>query len=210
VLAQRTGLSVPWLSEIERGLGRRASLETWVAIGMAIERPLNAGFSRPLGGRIEPRDAGHLAIQEYLLRLARAKGRTGTFELPTRPIDPSRSTDVGLHDRREHVRILSECWNTFGDLGAAVRATRRKQAEAAASWPEDRVATVWVVRASAANRSLLARYPNVIDSTFPGSSRAWVRALVDGASPPAEPGLVWFDPASGRLIEHRAPGRRAR
>jgi hypothetical protein len=52
------------------------------------------------------------------------------------------------------------------DLGAAVRATNRKVAEAAATWPDDRIATVWVVRASAANRALLARFPHIIDAAF--------------------------------------------
>jgi hypothetical protein len=79
---------------------------------------------------------------------------------------PARSTDVGLNDARSHTRIHVECWNTFGDLGAAVRATNRKVAEAAATWPDDRIATVWVVRASAANRALLARFPHIIDAAF--------------------------------------------
>ncbi len=203
-LAARTGISRARLSEIERGDGARAPLETWVAIGVALERPLAVSLSHPLGvAREDARDAGHLEIQEHVLALAVANGRSGTFELPTRPTDPSRSTDVGVRDPRRRVRILAECWNTFGDLGAAVRATNRKVAEAAATWPDDRVATVWVVRATAANRALLARYPSIIGSAFPGSSRAWVRALTADVPPPAEPGLVWFDPSTGRLTEHR-------
>jgi len=107
--------------------------------------------------------------------------------------------------------IQVECWNTFGDLGAAIRATNRKAAEAAAhaiaATPGDtepyRVATVWVVRATATNRRLLATYPYMIDAAFPGSSRSWCRALTDGTAPPAEPGIVWFDPSTGRLTEHR-------
>jgi hypothetical protein len=43
---------------------------------------------------------------------------------------------------------------------------------------------VWVVRPSAANRRLLARYPEIFRSAFPGSSRAWVAALTTGAPPP--------------------------
>ena len=150
-----------------------------------------------------PTDIGHLEIQEHILALGRATGRAGTFELPTRPTDPARSTDVGLNDARNRTRIHVECWNTFGDLGAAVRATNRKVAEAANTWPDDRIATVWVVRASAANRALLARFPHIIDAAFPGSSRAWARALTEGTPPPKRPGLVWFDPATGRLSERR-------
>lgn len=202
-VARRIDVSVPRLSEIERGLGARAPLETWVALGIAIGRPLAVSLSRPLDEPRSPSDGSHLEIQEHILALGQATGRPGTFELPTRPLDPTRSTDVGLHDVRHRTRIHVECWNTFGDLGASVRATNRKIAEAAATWPEDRIASVWVVRATAANRAVLARYPNIIDAAFPGSSRAWVRALSEGAPPPAQPGLVWFDPGTGRLVERR-------
>ncbi len=210
-LGARVGLSRTRLAEIERGEGLGAPLQTWVAIGIALDRPLTVSFSRPLAEPRGPADAGHLEIQEHVLRLARETGRHGTFELPTRPADPSRSTDVGLHDDRHRALIQVECWNTFGDLGAAIRATNRKMAEAAAHaiatthgdadpW---RVASVWIVRASATNRQLIARYPHIIDAAFPGSSRRWIAALIHGDPPPTEPGLVWFDPATGRLTEHR-------
>jgi transcriptional regulator with XRE-family HTH domain len=204
-LAARVGISVTRLSEIERGLGARAPLETWVAIGVALERPLAVALTASLGEPTHgPADAHHLAIQEHVLSLARRTGRPGTFEVPTRPLDPSRSTDVGIRDTRHDARILAECWNSFGDLGAAMRATTRKAAEAVATWPHDRVATVWIVRASASNRSILARYPQVVEAAFPGSSRRWVRALERGdVPPPHQPGVVWFDPATGRLTEHR-------
>ena len=185
------------VSEIERGQGGRIPLETWIAIGTALDRPLAVSFTRPLD---EPRtlaDAGHLQIQEYLLRLARATGRPGTFELPTRPTDPLRSTDVGIRDPGRHVRILAECWNTFGDIGAATRATHRKHAEAAATWPEDRVATVWVVRTSAANRSLIARYPHIIDAS------SQVPAVAGSAPSSTVTNRPW-NPASSGSIRQRA------
>jgi hypothetical protein len=75
--------------------------------------------------------------------------------------------------------------------------------EAAATWPDDRIATVWIVRDTAPNRALLARYPHIVDAAFPGSSRGWVRALIAGRPPPAESGIVWFDASTGRLIERR-------
>jgi transcriptional regulator with XRE-family HTH domain len=203
-LARRVGLSTARLSEIERGLGTRASLETWVALGIALERPLAIGFTRPLGqGAKAVDDGGHLEIQDHLLRLARGTGRPGTFEVPTRPTDPSRSTDVGIRDPATHTRILAECWNSFGDFGAAVRATQRKHFEATAASPEDRIATVWVVRATATNRALIARYPGIIDAAFPGSSRRWVKALTAGGPPPRQPGFVWYDASTGRLTERR-------
>ena len=201
-LAARVGLGVSRLSDIERGAGTRVPLETWIALGIALERPLAVSFTPALSPG-SARDAGHLDIQECVLRLAQATGRPGTFEVPTRPADPSRSTDVGIRDPPTRTRILAECWNTFGDLGAAVRATRRKHVEAAEAWPEDRIATVWVVRATAANRALVARYPAIIDAAFPGSSRRWVTALTAGGPPPRQPGFVWYDASTGRLMERR-------
>ena len=211
VAADKVGISQTAWSRIERGEGVGAPLKTWIALGIALERPLAVAFSRPLGEPRGPADAGHLDIQEHVLGLSRATGRHGTFELPTRPADPARSTDVGIRDDRHRVLIQTECWNTFGDLGAAIRATNRKTAEAAAhaiatsvgDAEPYRVATVWVVRASAANRALVASYPHIIDAAFPGSSRRWVAALSQGTDPPSDPGLIWFDPATRRLTEHR-------
>lgn len=203
-LAKRVGISTTRLSEIERGSGGGAPIATWISLGIALERPLAISLSKAHGETRTLADAGHLEIQEFLLALATATGRDGTFELPSRPSDPTRSSDVGIRDVRNRCRILAECWNTFGDLGAAVRATHRKAAEAAATWPAERVATVWVVRATAANRAIMARYPHILAAAFPGSSRRWVQALTNGAvQPPNEPGIVWFDPATGRLNEHR-------
>ena len=210
-LGRRVGVSRARLSQIERGDGAGTPLQTWIALGIALGRPLAAGFSKPLGEARLPVDAGHLEMQEHLLRLARATGRPGNFELPTRPTDPARSTDVGLRDDRNRVLIQVECWNTFGDLGAAIRATNRKAAEAAAyaiatslgDAEPYRVATVWIVRASAGNRALVARYPNIIDAAFRGSSRLWCRALAEGRTPPNELGIVWFEPVTRRLTEHR-------
>lgn len=211
VAADKVGISQTAWSRIERGLGGQVPLRTWVAMGIALDRPLAVSFSRALDAPRGLADAGHLEIQEHVLGLARATGRRGTFELPTRPADPSRSTDVGIRDDRHRVLIQTECWNTFGDLGAAVRATNRKAVEAAAhaiattagDTEPYRVATVWVVRASAGNRALMARYPHIIDAAFPGSSRRWVATLTQGAPPPTDPGLIWYDPGPRRLTEHR-------
>jgi transcriptional regulator with XRE-family HTH domain len=201
-LARRVGIGRSRLAQLELGKGGNAPLGLWVATGHAINRPLAVGFSRAVEGA--PLDGGHLGIQELLLRLGRACGRTRTFELQTRSL---RSVDVGLRDDRQRVLILSEIWNTITDVGAAKRDTDRKVEEvrqlAAAQSTGFRVASCWVVRATAANRALLARYPSVFEAAFPGSSRGWVRALAEGSPPPDQPGLVWADVAGTRLLEWR-------
>ena len=207
-LGTRVGLHPSTIGLIERGHGGNLSLDTWQRVALALDRPLLVGLARD--AHEEPADAGHLQIQELVLRLGRATGRARTFELATRPSDPSASADVGLGDARLRLLLLVECWNTIGDIGAAARATARKVAEAAqlavvrgGDGDAHRVASVWVVRATRRNRELLARYPEVFAARSPGSSAGWVVALTTGAEPPREAGLVWCDTACRRLFAWR-------
>jgi transcriptional regulator with XRE-family HTH domain len=195
------------VSAAENGRGAGLTLDTWQRLGLAVGRPLRVDLQRdPLE---EPADAGHLAVQELILRLGRAAGYRTTFELPTKADDPRRSADVGLRDDRRRRLVLVEAWNTFGHVGAAVRSSNRKVAEAAGLaaifWGEGQheIAACWVVRATRRNRELVARYPELFASRFPGSSLGWVRALTSGSKPPAEPGLVWCDVAPTRLFAWR-------
>lgn len=203
-LGARVGLGASRMDDLERGRGAEAPLSIWIALGIVIGRPLVAAFSRSAEATAT-RDAGHLAIQELVRRLAKASGRVRTFELATRSM---RSVDVGLRDDRQRVLILNEVINRVDDAGAAMRDTNRKRDEAAqlavaTSDHPYRIASCWIVRATAANRALLARYPSVFETAFAGSSRLWVRALMAGAEPPHEPGLVWADVAGTRLFEWR-------
>jgi transcriptional regulator with XRE-family HTH domain len=205
-LAKRAGLGRMVESRIERGIGN-PDLDALQRIALAIDRPLIVSF----GGRDPsepPADAGHLAIQELVLRLGRAVGYTGSFELPTRPAEPWRSADVSLASEASRRLIHAECWNTIGDVGAAARSSTRKLAElddlATARWGSGRsTGLVWIVRATQRNRALIARYPEVFASRFPGSSRGWVDALMTGSDPPSQPGLVWCDVGATRLFAWR-------
>ena len=127
-LAARIGVAQSTISRLERGRGESLSADVWQRAFTAVDRLLVLEGSRdPLE---ETADAGHLAIQELILRCARANGLAGTFELPTRPSDPSRSADVGIRNDRHRVLELIECWNTMGDIGAGARSTARKVADA--------------------------------------------------------------------------------
>jgi hypothetical protein len=201
-LAGVAGLSRARLGEIERGEGVGAPLGSWIALGFALKRPLAVSFSRAIEQAL--RDAGHLAIQELVLAAAERLGWLRHFELPTRPAMPGLSVDVLLRVDALRLLVIVEIWNRLEDVGAAVRTTHRKQAQAAAlaaSVGGDAgpyaVATCWVLRDSAANRDLVRRYPAVFRTAFPGSSRAWVDVFERGRRPPDGPGLVWADPATG-------------
>jgi transcriptional regulator with XRE-family HTH domain len=207
-LARRAQLDRSLISRAERGIGP-FELDTLDRLALAFDVPLRVEFGR------DPKedfvDAGHLAMQELVIRLGRGLGYRPTFELATRPAEPWRSVDVVLGSEARRWLICVECWNTIGDIGAAARASDRKRAEAEAiavgKWGADaRAALVWVVRATARNRTLVTRYPEVFASRFPGSSRRWVAALAVGTSPPEESGLIWCDVRATRLFGWRQSG----
>lgn len=200
-LGSRAELGRMVISRLERGDGP-LDLETLDRVGLALGVPLAVGFDRDLHD--DATEAGHLSMQELVLRITRGAGFARQFEMPTRPNEPWRSSDIGLALEARHIAIDAECWNTFGDVGAAVRSSRRKLVEldqlAVARWGAGvRACLVWIVRETARNRALINRYPEVFASLFTGSSRAWVETLTTGAEPPTEPGLVWCDTSTGRL-----------
>jgi transcriptional regulator with XRE-family HTH domain len=207
-LGRRVGLSQSEISHLEAGHGQGTSIATWTAIGIALGRPLAIGFSRDIAPP-SPRDAGHLAAQELVLRLAAGHGRTGQFELPTRPSNPSFSVDVCLRDARNRELLVIEIWNRLDDVGRAARSMARKIAEAHdladMRDPPDRVASCWLLVDTAANRALVRTYPSVIRAMFGGSSAEWVRALTEGELAPDRPGIAWVDLRLRRLVELRLP-----
>ena len=70
-LARRAGIGRMVESRIERGVGGM-DLDALQRIAVALDRPLLVSFGRDL---VEgPADAGHLAMLELVLRLARAAG----------------------------------------------------------------------------------------------------------------------------------------
>lgn len=206
-LSDLAGIARSTESAIENGRGGGHTMDTWQRLSLAVGRPMIVRLSRdPLE---DTADAGHLAMQELVLRLGRQAGYKASFELATRPAEPWRSTDVGLRDDLRRRLLLIECWNSFGDLGASARSTTRKAQEAAsyatALWGDAAhvVASCWVVRASHRNRELVRRYPEIFGQRFPGSSTRWVQVLTSGAEPPSEPGLVWCDVPATRLFAWR-------
>ena len=199
-LGAKVGIGKSRMADLEAGRGTEAPLSLWVALGIVIGRPLAVSFSRQAEPTVA--DGGHLGVQELVLGLARANGIPGTFELSTRSL---RSIDVGLRDERNRTLILIEIWNRLDDLGSAARDSHRKgdEVKLVADLQGYRVTSCWILRATAANRAVVARYPNVFEAEFPGSSRAWIRTLTTGAAPPTRPGLVWADVAGTRLFEWR-------
>src|SRR3954447_5393154 len=80
-LARRAGLAQTTISKIERGDGGALSLESWQQVALVLALPFDLTLGRD--ALEEPADAGHLKIQELILRMAKPHGFADTFELPT-------------------------------------------------------------------------------------------------------------------------------
>lgn len=209
-LARRVGISPARQSDLEGGRGAGVPLAVWFAEAEALGIYLRFEFGRD--PQAELRDAGHLDIQELLLRVAKTGGWERVFEARSGGWSSDRSVDVRLLDRKGRRLVIGECWNTFGDLGEATRSSERKvrdaleQAVAIAGDGEPfEVGLVWIVRDTRANRALVNRYPQILESRFPGSSREWVEALTKGGPMPRQPGLIWCDVRATRLFARRRP-----
>jgi len=206
-LARRVGLEQSRLSEIELGTAVGTPLIVWVRLGIALGRPVGIAFARDLTPA--PADAGHLDAQELVVRLVTPTRRRALVELPPRRGNPAHSVDVAIRDDAERLLMLLEIWNRVDDAGEGIRSTDRKVSDAeglaaaiGGARPY-RVASCWLFTDTAANRALVARYPALLHARFPGSSRAWVEAIVTGAAPPQEPGIAWIDVRTRRLIPLR-------
>ncbi len=202
-LADMVAVSQSEISALEAGRGARTSIETWVAIGIALDRPIAIGFTRDVADPM-PKDAGHLAAQELVVRLVTAAGWRAGIELPSDPREPRYVTDIVLAGHG-HRPVLVEVWNRIDDLGAAIRSSDRKLAEAARGGVD--VGVCWLFVDTAANRALVRRYPAILRARFGGSSSAWVSALTSGTPPPIRPGVSWIDIRSGKLREFRLAAR---
>ncbi|MEW6223324.1 MAG: helix-turn-helix transcriptional regulator [Chloroflexota bacterium] len=211
-MAGRVGTSQSAISRLERGVPP-LEIGELVRVAQALGIATRVELGRdPHDG---PADAGHLAIQDLLVRLARATAGAALVELPLGTSDRSLSVDVCVLRRRQGELIVQEAWNRIGDVGAGLRSFDRKlalAAEAASAFPAPPsiVTGVWVVRATRSNRELLASYPALFAARFTGSSRVWVRALVTGSAAPRGSGLVLCDVGATRLFEWRPASGPAR
>jgi transcriptional regulator with XRE-family HTH domain len=210
-LASKVGVTRARLAQLEAGKAAGAPPEVWFALAEALDRYLRFEFARD--PQAETADAGHLDIQELLLREAKPGGWERAFEARSRPDGSDLSIDVRLIDRKGRRLVIGECWNTFGDLGKATRSSERKLGDAeahavaiAGDCEPFQVGLVWVIRDTKANRALLNRYPHIFEARFGGSSAAWIRVLTNqGSSLPKQPGLVSCAARARKIFARRRP-----
>jgi transcriptional regulator with XRE-family HTH domain len=200
--ANRGGISQPRWSELERGLGAGASIETWSIAAAAVGSQL-AAFLEGAPGAERPRDIEHARRQSALIEFAASGGWRALPELAVDPAVRSRSIDVALVRELRREAAPFEIWDWFDDIGASFRGLDAKthllgerlkrdpQMVSDQSW---RIAGCFVVRDTARNRRLVAELRPLFVARFPGSSSAWLHALRDPAAPmPGEDALLWSD-----------------
>jgi transcriptional regulator with XRE-family HTH domain len=207
-VAAEAGISQPRCSDLERGAGAGATIETWALAAGAVGEQLVAFLER-VPGAARPRDYEHLRRQQLIVGLAL---RGGWRPEPERPLDRdalrSRSIDVFLTRIARHEAAVVEIWDWFADVGAAMRALDGKIARVQRDIrPEPwAVGGLWVVRGTHRNRQLVRELGDLFAARFRGSPRAWRAALGDpAAAMPAGSGFLWTDVRGTRLMEIRPP-----
>src|SRR6266540_3655980 len=101
-VAAEAGISQPRCSDLERGLGAGATIETWALAAGAVGQRLVA-FLETVPGAARPRDYEHIKRQQLIIGVA-AGG--GWRPMPEHPVDAlalrSRSIDVFLTRAHSH------------------------------------------------------------------------------------------------------------
>jgi transcriptional regulator with XRE-family HTH domain len=198
-VAAAAGVSQPRVSELERGLGAGASLETWGRAAAAVGEQV-VGFFELAPGATPPRDIEHLRRQAALIQRAKL-GSWGA--MPEYPIDSgavrSRSIDVVLVRVATREAILAEVWDWFDDVGSALRSLDGKRDGLANRLARDSVGDrdwtircLFLVRRTRRNERLVGELRPLFAARFPGSSREWLRSLSDSTAKIAErDGFLW-------------------
>jgi transcriptional regulator with XRE-family HTH domain len=200
-VADRAGVSQPFVSHLERGFGTNASIESWSLVCAAVGEQF-VGFLERAPGADRPRDLEHLRRQSALIGIAESGGWSA---LPELALDPgaqhSRSVDVALIRQGTQEAVVAEIWDWFDDVGAGLRGLDGKVAALAArlspvptSGPDPRwcVGGLFIVRDTRRNRALVDELRPLFASRFDGSSVAWLAALTTpDVRVPVRDGLLW-------------------
>lgn len=203
-VAAAAGVSQSWISNMERGRGRTASLETWCSVADALGLQL-VSFLENAPGADRPRDYAHLIRQELVLRESRRGEWLGAVEeaMADGP-QRLRFVDVLLRRPRRREIAVIEIWNWLDDVGEALRGFRTKLKRTLDDHPEWIVSGVMVLRATARNRELVSRLNALFSAGLPGPSAGWLQALTDPSQPmPSAPAVVWTDVGGTRLFAAR-------
>lgn len=203
-LGPSSGVSQSWISKMERGLGRTASLETWCSVADSLGLRFVA-FLEEVPGAARPRDYEHALRQELVIRHAARGGWAGVAENVIQDGSAHwRYVDVLLNRDSGRELAVVEVWDWLDDVGEGLRGLASKVERVRVQHPGAAVMGLLVVRATRQNRRLVHRLGALFSSALPASSAAWLTALADPERPmPDGAGLLWTDVGGTRLFAFR-------
>lgn len=196
-------------SDLERGRGADAPLETWAVAAAAVGQELAAFLDRAPGADL-PRDIEHLRRQSALVERATAGGWAVAPEMPVTAGESGRVIDALLTRAAAREAAVFEVWDLLLDVGAAFRSFDEKLAAVRARLPGWAVSGAWVIRGTRRNRSLLSELAPLFRARFPGAGADWLGALDSvAAAMPTEAALLWTDAMGAKLGQADPRGRTA-
>jgi len=193
-VAAISGISQPTISRMELGRGSGVPLASWVAVASVLGIDL-----------LGPPDTGHGFGRPAILAVAQdggwtpvaTRGSTTIIDRPPRRV-PGVDRPRVVAGERACVLVV-DCVTDVDEIvtfaESLLRATQRGAPD---GW---RVASLVVVRRTAANRRRLTESRTTVEAAYPDSGSAWIGALRSTTSTmPTRPGLVWIDAHGTRLI----------
>jgi hypothetical protein len=158
-------LSQPRWSDLERGRGANAPLETWAVAASAVGQELVAFLDQAPGADL-PRDIEHLRRQSVIVERAAVGGWAVAPEMPVTAGISGRVIDALLTRAAAREAAVFEVWDLLLDVGqsfrsfdekvAAVRRTLSGGALSGGALSGWTVSGEWVIRGTRRNRSLVA------------------------------------------------------
>ncbi len=209
-VATRAAVSQPLISQLERGRGRSASIETWSVVAAAVGEQF-VGFLEYAPGAGQPRDIEHLRRQSALIAITSAGG---WLPCPSWPL---------IGTSRARARSMSPSFDGRPGRWSSSRSGTgsRKSVEPCAGsmerWrPSERGLTqgepwqirgLFVVRDTRRNRQLISELRPLFTARFTADSRIWLKALTQPSQAlPAGDSLLRSDRAGTVLRPSRLRG----
>ena len=207
-LSRITRVDRSHLRRIEAG-ETNASMDTLVAIGVALGADLGLRYFAGVGPRIVDRFQAPM-IEAFLPRLDRRW--TVRLELP---VDTPRRgvIDAALIDRIDSVAVAGEFQSEFRRLEQLIRWSNEKAdglaeklAQEGGSTPRS-TSRLLVVRSTVATRETARAYEATLTAAYPAKTRDVLDALTSRSAPWPGAGIVWMRVDGGRAEVMESPPR---
>lgn len=197
-LATTAGLDRTYVGRIEAGTAN-PSLETLVALGIALGADLSVRFYPGTGPRLTDRHQARM-VESILRQLT----PDWTAHLEVAVSRPSKGViDLVLERPRERLLVVGEAYSAVARLEQQIRWSSEKAASIGSSnvgglGPQWKVSRLLVLRSTAANRDLARSFAASLQAAYPARTRDAVAALIEGEAWPGD-ALIWVSIVGERV-----------